>query len=80
MAEESTTPGAAAIDPAVLKAHPRDLHMDAAGNELWDLVQAWRDKWKPTRVEYLWVISQMNATELRAYGREERDKLDGGGT
>ena len=76
MAEDKTH-GASAIDHQILQTHPRDLHMDAAGNELWDMVQAWKAKWQPTRVEYLWVISQMNAMELRAYGREERDKLEG---
>lgn len=68
--------GNATIDPELLKAHPRDLHLDAAGKELWELIQAWRAKWQPTRVEYLWQFNAVIAMELRKAGREERDALD----
>ena len=78
MADETpqAAPGAATTDPRLLNTHPRDLHMDAAGWELWELIQAWRKKWEPTRVEYLWVLQQAQNNELRAYGKEERDRLD----
>lgn len=74
MADEipDRAPPAAAILPGISAGHPLDMVAEAAGQDMWEVVQQWRGRHPQlTRVQYLWIFNRVMAEELRAMGRQE---------
>lgn len=61
---EPTEQPAAQLDP-IPEGHPYDMQAEAAGWELWEFIQGWRERHKLTHFQYMFMAVRMLQQELR---------------